>query len=525
MTYVLSRLWIICSILTLALVATSPQTVVAAPEQSDNGRILILPFHVDPGANSEKLGEFARHVDKALRASIQVSGGKLSIESREATRKLLPSGNPPSDQEEALRIGTSSGADLVVFGFLSERPGSFGFKGLLWDVRQGRMRVTTDLNVQNILGLPEVLSRFIGNLNRSLHGTAWMPFYRAGRPDSPRKRSTEAPYPLVSLPKETEGPWRSPNLRTTLRGLSIGDLDGNGKNETILLEPRRVTINRFENGRLRNLAQFSKSPASYISSELADLDGDGVCELILSYETPNGLESEILRYQDRSLKSLGRFPQLLMRTIPDPFEPKGRILVGQRTDRPDIFTGEMIRFKAKDGAITPQGRIHLPPGTLLLSYTSGMMGANKTPLRVILNQDNRLMAFDTDNRLLHTVVDQVFGAENKLRVSRNKRWSEINFPGRLIIADTNGDGENELLVVKQLGGISEIQDLVWAKDGFERKWKTVGDRGLIADFSISDFKNDGSNSMVALLVQFSQNPFLTLISGPSSVVYAYDITP
>ena len=259
----------------------------------------------------------------------------------------------------------------------------------------------------------------------------------------------------------------------------------------------------------------------YLSAEVEDLDGDGQSELIICYQTPKGLESEIFRYDAGSLRSLGKHANIILRAIPDPFRDNKLILVGQRTDLSDMFSGKMIRFRVDRKQIAPVGELDLPPGTLLLSYTSGKMGRDAQSLRIILNQDQRLMVFDLDNRLLYSNMERLFGLSRSVRLSNNDSPKTVVFPGRLLLVDTDGDGENELLTIKQTGQGSYIQDFIWDGINLVAKWNSVESQGIITDFRVRDFKNDGTKSLVLLLVK--HNPLLAFFGGPRSVVFAYDL--
>ena len=213
---------------------------------------------------------------------------------------------------------------------------------------------------------------------------------------------------------------------------------------------------------------------------------------------------------------------MVLRVIADPADEKKSVLVGQRTDGEGVFSGEMVRFHYRNGAAEPDGKIMLPPGTFLLSYESGYLGKNKDFLRIILNQDQRLMVFDRENRLLAQVSDKLFGTDNRIRIQSANRTSFITYPGRLIIADTNGDGENELLVVKQTAGESEIQAMEWDGTQLVKKWNSVPSAGIISDFRIRDLKNEGIRSLVLILVKPGH---LFAFSGPRSTIFAYDLIP
>jgi hypothetical protein len=486
-----------------------------------SAKVLLLPFQVIAGEEEKELMSFSDHVDKRIRSAVTLLGEEYVIESAQTKEDLLK-GRPLTAIDEAAEAAArQAGADLVVYGFLRKEDATFQMRGVMRDLRTGRVTVTTDLKVTNIHGLTDVLQVFVNTICRRLHGTPRLPFYKTEPAGATGPERTERPAALVALPRNT-GHWRSPDIEGTLAGIDVGDLDGDGKNETVFLERSGVTISRYESGSLRPLTQFSQSPAAYISAEVEDLDGDGVAELLLCYQTPTGLESAIVSYRGRNFKVAATFPNMILRVVADPADDKSKVLVGQRMDDEDIWTGEMVRFRYENGTAEPVGKIMLPPGTFLLSYVAGHLGKAKDFLSVILNQDQRLMVFDRENRLLAQLSDKIYGTYHRIRIQSANKSLNVTYPGRLLIADTNGDGENELLVIKQTGGESEIQAMEWDGTQLVKKWNSVPSAGIISDFRIRDLKNEGIRSLVLILVK--PGP-LFAFSGPRSTIFAYDLIP
>lgn len=492
---------------------------ISTPIEAKSRTILILPFSATAG--EKDLQTFADHVDKRLRSGVVPRTDTFTIETEQTTEQLLDGRPAPANDQEARAIGGRSDADLLVYGFLSHEGSLYGMRAVMWDLRADRATVSTDLKVDNIHKLPGILEVFINSTNRHLHGSAALPFYKteSGGVSGPGHsgRATN----LVSLPRNL-GPWRSPDIQAAISGVDIGNLAGDKKNETVFLEQGRLTISRFENGGLRQLTQFSQPPAEYISVEVADLDGDGVSELLLCYQTPLGIESAVARYTNRKFRIAAKVPNVILRTIKDPAQGTTGILVGQRTDEENIFSGDMIHFRLEGDKVVPVGKTALPPGTLLLSYASGKLGKSGQSVRVILNQDQRLMVFDRKNQLLSSLTDRIYGLDRRIRLPLKAARRDMAYPGRLLIADTDRDGENELLVIKQTPEGSMIQALVWDGTQLAEKWKTVTSPGLISDFRIGDFKNQGMPTLVLILIKPGAFPFL---AGPRSTVFAYDLIP
>ncbi len=490
------------------LSAGVPSCAFATPQPK---KILILPFHVAPGQSEKELQEFSDHANKRIQSVIDLLKEGYAGESRKATDEALGGKPAPENDQEAHSMAAKIKADLVVYGFLSYEDSQFHMRGVMWDLATRREIVSTNIKVENIHGLPAILQLFIGSIGKRLHGAPPLPLYRA-EPDRPQ--------PLVALPRSA-GPWRSPEINAELWAVGVGDLDGDKRNEVVFLEETGLTISRFEEGSLKTLAQFSQAPVRYISAEMEDLDGDGIAKLIVCYLTPDGLESAIIQYKNRKVEVIQKFPNIILNCVTE-FPGERKVLLGQRTDVEDLFDGEMIRFEIRNGKAVPSGTASLPPGTLLLSYAAGEFGKNKEFLRVVLNQDQRLMVFDRENRLVDQISDRLFGLERRVRIPAKKGHKDIIFPGRMCIADTDGDGENELLLMKPGSGGSSIQALVWDGGHLVEKWKTVMSPGIISDFKIGDLKNQQTRSLVMILLK--PPPFLAL-TGPHSIVFAYDLNP
>jgi hypothetical protein len=492
---------------------------VSSAVEAKTRTILILPFQATAG--HKDLGTFADHVEQRLRSAIVPIQDSFVIESELATERLLEGRPSPANDREARAIAARSTADLVIYGFLSQEGPLYNMRAVMWDLREDRPMVSTDLKVDNIHRLPGILELFINSINKHLHGSPALPFYRAESAGVAVGGHSGRSSNLASIPRES-GPWRSPDLPAAISALAMGDLDGDKRNETVFLEEGRLTISRFEDGGLRQLSQFSQLPAEYISADAADLDGDGIAELLLCYHTPLGIESAIARYINRNFRLADKFPNMFLRIVKNSADDKTGMLVGQRTDDENVFSGEMTRYHVDGDKVAPAGTVALPAGTLLLSYAAGKLGKSGEFLKVILNQDQRLMVYDDDNRLLSMLADRIYGLDRRIRLSSRTGRKDIAYPGTLLIADTDGDGENELLVIKQAGDGSMIQALVWDGNQLLEKWRTVTTPGLISDFRIGDFKNQGMPSLVLILLKPVGFPFL---AGPRSVVFAYDLIP
>ncbi len=484
--------------------------------------LLIIPFSAAGPDQSVELVSFIDHANRTLREAIEGLGSDYKVQTERELKIGNGSDAPTSPESQAIELARQSGSDLAIFGYVGREENRYRFRGSMWAKSSDRSVVTTDIRVENIHALPGILQTFLGAIARRLHGAAKLPFYRGENQALGTLQGTGRASSLVSIPKNI-GPWRSPEIPLAISSVDLGDLDGDGKNEAVFVDESGITISRFETGGLRALTRYSQLPAYYISAEIQDLDGDGLAELILCYQLPHGLESSVCTYRDMNLTVVKRFPNILLKTAMEPSVDSKPVLLGQRTDTDDMFSGEMIRYRIVDGVPEEAGTLKLPAGTFILSYASGYLGEGKDFLRLILSQDQRLMAFDAENRLLAVKQDRMYGISKRLRLNSKSGSRNVIFPGKLLISKAGAaTSVNELLLIKQVDSGSLVESLSWDGSKFVDKWKTVTSPGIITDFIIKDFKNEGENSLVLILV----NPMLfPNLSGFRSVIFAYDIVP
>ncbi|MDR3604134.1 MAG: VCBS repeat-containing protein [Syntrophaceae bacterium] len=488
-------------------------------------KVITLPFSLLSGASDDELKSFCDHATDTVKSIVNSMGNMVIVIPDSAFEKFMKDKVPFKDDKEAVKLAQKVGAEMAIFGFLSREDNQYRMRGIMWNVAANKPTVSTDIRVDNIHALPSALNMFAAAISKRLTGVPKLEFYKS-EGMSPAATLPSRNPALVSLPGRSSqplAPWRSPEMSMGIASVTVGDLDGDGKNEVVFLDENGITISRFEDGGLKPLTRFSQAPAIYVSAEAKDLDGSGIAELILCYRTLSGFESAIIQYRGMNLKVVDQIPDVILKVISEPVDGKEKqLLVGQRIDSSGMFSGKMERYEFKDGKLKRVGEIDLPPGTFLLSYASGRFGPDNQFLRIILSQDQRLMAFDQDNRLVATKLDKLYGLHRRIRLYKQGQSPvDIEMPGRILISNSQGVGQNEILVTKQSEAGSAIEALGWNGKQFVEDWRTVNSPGIISDYLITDFKNEGIKSLVLVLV----NPmFFKSITGYRSVIFAYDIS-
>ena len=455
----------------------------------------------------------------------KVSVGTWSCFPKTETNKLLPGGASPLTDAEAKKIASQARVDIVIFGFLTLDDSGYQMRGVIGNMATGKADVTV-FRVNKIYGLSSALDTWQKHLVTQLSGTSPRQEFRIV--DPPAAGGTPRPYlGSTNAPRGPSAvPWRSGEISGAVQAIDVGNIYGDGRNEVVYLDQAGLTISRFEGEGLRPVGYFSEPPARYLSVEVEDLAGKGIAQILVCYQTDQGIESAVISYEKGQMRVLCRVPHAILRTVKDPADEKKLLLLGQRTDNGDMFSGDMVQFSFSDSKLVRIGQFKMPPGTLLVSQVTGRLGRSTSPLRAIINQDQRLMVFDGENRLLSQMSDRLYGFSRTLKIPVKGGHRTVTFPGKLLIADANGTGENELLVPKEgRGGSCVIQGLSWDGKQLAEKWRTADSGGIVSDFVVRDFKNNGRRSMILVLV-IPPSPFpLFGAAGPRSVIFCYDLLP
>jgi hypothetical protein len=104
---------------------------------------------------------------------------------------------------------------------------------------------------------------------------------------------------------------------------------------------------------------------------------------------------------------------------------------------------------------------------------------------------------------------------------------------RLLVTDANGDGENEMIVVKNHDVAREhleqfrkftnahFESKTWDGLGMQTRWRTRKISGFIRDYILGDFDNDGKIELVAAVILSEGS--VVLITEPKSTIIAYEL--
>jgi TolB-like protein len=517
--------------LAIGLLSLAMMTVLALPALSAGPfRVAILPFQIH---SAEDLSYLKEGIYDIISSRLAASG-QIDVIGKSSIERVLTEMRPSHITEEVAReAGIRLKADYVVLGsitkiaeFISldarlidttgQKPASGAFaqtKGL--DQLMGKVdEFATDIGGK-ILGEPAVLAKEGEPKAKTPYGA---------RP----KRS-----PIIRARKEA-GIKKSPKLPFEIKGLDIADVDGDGRNEIILMDRHNLWIYQYIEEKLRTLTTLkSRANQDFLTLDAADLNGNGTAEIFITSIVGEDLNSFILEYEGKAFKRLGDKNGWYFRVLDLP--QMGPTLLGQKMGVQESFSGPIRQFRWKKNGLAKGKKLKLPKETQLLGLAiADITGDGKAEI-IRFDDDDRLRVFSADGKDLLYKTSTKYGGSNNFfdresipqMVARDHVPKRVFLQGRIVVLDLDGDEKAEVIVNKnhfssgrlvervRLFDKGEVYDLAWDGMMLAEQWRTREIPGYIADYQVKDFDNDGDRELVVAIVSESK----TLKRSDSRVLF------
>ena len=335
----------------------------------------------------------------------------------------------------------------------------------------------------------------------------------------------------VSSSPRYDGFWMSQKFNDNFLGMDIGDVNNDGKNEIVVIDASNIMIYQKEGNTLRFLQKIpGGSYHQYLSVDVADVNGSGICQIIVTSLFNNTLESFALEYRNGKYVEIASDLRWFLRVIEINGEP---VLLGQTMGINNPFDNPIYEIVWKDGKYVEGRQMKIPHG--LSVYSLAVMPLEKGgPDRVIALDDYDYLRVykQTDEPLSKINVlggneaaiwksDEVFGGSNNYFERTQSQLTAIEptdrdkipyVNSRIISYDNGRTGKRDLIIVRNFSqerrlfqnirffSSSEIYDLEWDGLGFTENWKTQKIHGYVADYQFKDVDKNGRREVVLAVV-------------------------
>jgi len=325
---------------------------------------------------------------------------------------------------------------------------------------------------------------------------------------------------IIKEKATAKGIWKSPQFDTAMKYIDIADIDGDGKNEIVILDNHNLFIYRLKGQTLEIVKEFKGDvPQKNYSISIADINNNGIPEIYVTRIVNDRLNSYVLEYKDGEFKTIASDLKWFMRVLKDP--KTGPVLMGQKYSDAIGFFGIVQKLEWKDGRPQEVKGADIPKGLNLYNFEMADLDRDGTAEIIALDARDYLHIYkkDKDGSWNDIWKSGEFygGSLNRLEFgasSTNQEASDfIDIKARIVYTELYGDGLGEVIISRNDPGTlgryfkvirsydkGEIIDLLWGGNSLEENWRTKKIDGYIADYVVNDIDNDGQKELVIVVV-------------------------
>jgi TolB-like protein len=470
-------------------------------------KVAILPFIIHSQENLDYLRE---GINDILTSRITVEERVVVVERSIVERALYEEKPVRLDETAATKIGMRVGADYVVFGSITKVGDYISLDARLISITEEKPPVTVYTQQKGIDDVMVKIGDFAQDIGYKILGRRTM----AGRPGEPRRSSRKG---IERLDRGSIDFKKSQTFGFEIKGLDIGDVDGDKKNEVVIMDRNNLYIFKYDGDKLTLFRKIEQGDEhNFLTLDVADINRNGHAEIIVTSVVEDDVRSFILEYEEGRFRKITEKSNWFFRVLVHPKE--GPILLGQRRGSDGLPVDPVYRMVWKKKSFEKGPKMPFPKGTGIFGVaTADIRGKGKSEF-ITLNKYDRLSILSEDGKIQWTSIDRFGGTDNYYDTKKKKHddyrddspW-RVYIPGRVLVKDLEGDGIPQIIVNKnELSNRfferarsyekGEIYCLTWDEGDLVTSWKTRSIRSYIADYQVKDVDNDGNEELVVAVV-------------------------
>ncbi len=517
-------------------------------------KVAILPVTIHSPENLEYMREGL--VDM-LTSRVELQG-RVEVLEKAAVKKILTQNPGEIDTEQARKIGQELGADFVVYGSLTklgdsasldlkvvgvkeEKPGSSVF------VQSKKMEEVIarvdDLSRkvdEKILGYPlapaveqtsvaEKPAEAAKSMAMIPVAPGMLPVPPASAPASPPTGPAPPPGFKPMAPAKPErgaivtGFWESTPFSFKVKGITIADFDGDGRNEIALVDEQNLWIYRWEN-EFKLIKKLSgKGTDQYLAVDAGDINKDGKARIFVTKlegdqtaYSQRKVSSFVVAYKDGDYRVVASNIDWYLRVVS--WGERGAVLLGQKKGRKASFEGPIYEMGWDGKGYKDIRKIEASKVSSLYGFTP-FVNEGKT-FYAFIDTDLRLKVIDAKGGIIWR-SNTSYGSDNTFRVkplpatTGDDQGDEFTPVNVRVIARGS-----EILIIRNISPVGnlfkrqlsftggEVQALGWNGAMFMETWRSPEIPGYLADFQIQSLDGAPGNALV-VAVNLPKESFLS----------------
>ena len=323
-----------------------------------------------------------------------------------------------------------------------------------------------------------------------------------------------------------------PELDTGIpTSVDAGDTDGDGMQETIITDDRRIYIykNLLVDTSSRIVIEIGTIDTRILSVDVADLNRNGIEEIYVTAirDTGEMMNSHIIEYRDGAYKIIAQ-PPYFFRVMSNLRE--GLVLYGQekrnRAVSTSVFTENLLplytnpfKLKWENDELVKYEELDLKEDFCLLGFATVDLDHDGVEEYLFFDKKDYLKLYNAQGGLVWA-SESPYGRSAKYYLKDFERKFAPNdvepnpkvfLPARIVTADLDKDGFQEVILSSNYEPLlffsqsriftkSAILSLSWDGVDLVENWRTREMKGYVADYQIKDANGDGNPELLVELI-------------------------
>jgi len=565
---------VIISALTLLLFSGFAACCTAAGPAGETSpsRVAVLPFTMNTPADLHYLQSGVRDM---LCSRLSWKGKVQVVDKAEVDRAAR--GPKEISQDEALRMGAAVKADYVLYGSITSTGQSVSIDAKMIHVSGKTEPVSFYAQTKTLDEIMPQVNLFAQQINQQIFGKPEEKAHAASaEAEALATRNPELLLPgavatgaaisylnpnFVEVTPEGSlrppGMWKSQDIQGGIIGMDLGDVDGDGKDEIVTIQTRKLIVYKKENQGLKVVGTFEGTAVDrFIWVSVVDIYSEGKAYIFLtnirtrnSTRQPGAESAKDLPDQSDDVSSFvlavsGGKIQVVAKGVPYFLNAvhlgqRGKVLVGQKQGNKyeSAFAGDIFEMQLRGDSVVPGPAVNVPKEINVFNFAKADINNDKLDEIVTVDENHNL-------RILTPAGDQIWRGQGMWAATTNsfeskvedRRWNMVDtfsIPAPILVADLRKNGIPEIVVNRNTTSFDkwmpnsmkyfdqgEIVSLSWDNLGLTENWKTRELNGQVTSFRIGELDAGGRKQLVVSMVYAKD---LLKVNESKSVVFTYDL--